>query len=224
LTWAEADVPEVVPEPGRPLAKEAIALGKRTVAKGEGDLGLALYGPDKDGTFTLLGAVVADDPSGIDKELRALAKALPVKDVFAFDVAKVGAVAIHEVKPGPVLPPEMKKVFGENAVLGVGLGKDVLYLALGPDARAKVTAAAALKPGPAAAFDARYNPAKVTALFKAFDDTFAPHVAGGLGPDDKMVPFWTTTVAGGTELTVKQTSNILTPYRVMFFMLEDLFK
>ena len=50
------------------------------------------------------------------------------------------------------------------------------------------------------------------------------HVANGLGSDDKMVPFWTTTVTGGTELTVKQTSNILTPYRVMFFVMEGLFR
>jgi hypothetical protein len=225
LDGAEKEYPKALPEPGHALAKEAIALGKRTIAKGEGDIGLALHGPDKDGKYTVVGAVVADDPSGIDKELRALAKMIPVKDVFAFDVAKVGDVAVHDVKLGAILPPEVRKVFGENAVLGVGVGKDVLYLALGPDARAKVTAAAGQKPGPAAAaFDVRYNPVKVTAFVKLVHEPTAPHFAGGLGTEDKMVPFWTATVAGGTELTVKQTSNILTPYRVMFFVMQDLFR
>jgi hypothetical protein len=224
LDGAEKEYPKVIPESGHALVKEAIALGKRTVAKGEGDLGVVLHGPDKDGKFTLVCGVAADDPSGVEKELKALAKTVPVKDVFAFDVAKVGDVAVHEAKVGALLPPEMQKVFGEKAVVCLGVGKDVLYAAIGPDARAKVTAAAGMKLGPAAAFDARYNPAKLTTFVKLVEEEMAGHVANGLGSDDKMVPFWTTTVTGGTELTVKQTSNILTPYRVMFFVMEGLFR
>jgi hypothetical protein len=225
LDGAEKEYPKVVPESGHALVKEAIAFGKRTVAKGEGDIGVVLHGPDKDGKFTLVVGVVADDPSGFEKELKALAKTLPVKDVFAFDVAKVGDVAVHEAKVGRLLlPGDARNVVGTEAVLCLGFGKDVVFLGFGPDARAKVTAAAGLKTGPAAAFDARYNPAKIAAFVKAFDDSYTPLFTNGLGTNDKMVPFWTTIVTGGPELTVKQTSNILTLYRVIFYWWEGLFR
>src|SRR5262249_23077248 len=105
----------------------------------------------------------------------------------------------------------------------LGFGKTAVYAALGPDAQARVTAAVSLKPGPTAAFDVRYNPVKITALAKAVEERAERWFAGGLGPDDKMVPFWTTTVAGGTDLTVRQTSNVLTGYRVAFHLVADLF-
>jgi hypothetical protein len=224
LDGAEKEYPGSIPAPAHDLVKEAIALGKRTVSKAEGDFAVALHGPDKAGTFTLVGAVVADDPSGVEKELKALAKTLPVKDVFAFDVTKVGDVAVHEIKLGAVLPPDLQKVFGKDGTLCLGFGKSVLIAGFGPDARDRVMKAAGLKPGPAAAFDVRYNAVKVTVLAKAIDDKVGGWFAHTLGTEDKLVPFWTTTVTGGTELTGKQSGNPLVLPRWFSYLLEDLFK
>ncbi len=224
LDGAEKEYPGLIPDPAHGLIKEAIALGKRTVAKGEGDIGLALHGPGKEGLFTLSAAIVADDPSGFENELRAMAKDDPVKGLIVFDVAKVGDVGLHDVKIGAFLPPELQKLFGKDAMGCLGIGKTALFLAVGPECRAKVTAAAGMKPGPASAFDIRYNPVKITAFAKTVEATAEPWFAGGLGTEDKMVPFWTATVTGGTNLTIKQTSNLLSGYRVVFFMMEGLLR
>jgi hypothetical protein len=224
LDVAAVDFPPQTPEPAQALVKEFAALGKRTALKGEGDLGVALYGPGKDGLFTIVIAVAAEDPSGFDKELRAAAKHLPLKGPVAMDVAKVGDVMVHEAKLGGVLPPELQKAFRKEGVTCIGVSKTALYVGFGPEARAKVSAAAGLKPGPAAAFDTRFNPMKIAAFAKACDETVGGFFAKGLGTDDKMVPFWTVTVTGGTALTIKQTSNVLSAQRVLFFMLEGLFR
>ncbi len=62
-----------------------------------------------------------------------------------FDVAKVGDVGLHDVKIGALLPPELQKLFGKEAIGCLGIGKTAVYVAVGPESRAKVTAAAGMK-------------------------------------------------------------------------------
>jgi hypothetical protein len=222
-----ADHVSEVPEIGQPVVKELIALGRRTVEKGEGDLGVALHGPTKDGTFTVALAVVAEDPTAVETELKKLVKSIPIKeitDVIKLDVETVDGVNLHEMAIGALLPPDVQKIFGKDCMLVLGVSKTALYAGFGPEARAKVKAAVVAKPGSVDAFALHFNPVKITALAKTADEKFGDVLARSLSPDNKLMPFWTVTVTGGTELTVKNHSQYLLILKVMFTFLEGLFK
>src|SRR5205085_11198018 len=87
------------PPPFRKSLDELFKGLIRTVESGEFDLAGGMRGPDKNGTFTIVGAVSFEDPRALEKELRDLVNATPeLKGMVTFDVAKAGTVSIHEVK------------------------------------------------------------------------------------------------------------------------------
>jgi hypothetical protein len=214
-----------LPEPAHPLVTELIAGLTRTAKSGDADLAAVLHGPDAAGTFTAVAAVSLDDAPKVEAELKKLVKAIGPKnlqDAIAWDVAKSGTANLHEMKIDDFLPAEAKKVFGDKAVLVVGFDKNSVFVGLGPDARAKVTAAAVLKPtgagtGPTVLFDTAYNPAKVQKLIMAIDARAAGWLETALGNDDALAPLFRATVAGGAKLTVTQSVS-LKFYGMLFFV------
>src|SRR5262249_271471 len=107
-----------VPNTFLPVVDE---LGKgflRSVKKGDLDGAIAVVGPDKNGKFTVGGAVSFDDTAELDKAQRKAAKPPELAKLFEFDVAKVGEVGIHKVPLTRLFREEalreIEKVFGEN--------------------------------------------------------------------------------------------------------------
>jgi hypothetical protein len=214
LAELETKAKEKLPEPAHALVTELVAGLTRTAKSGDADLAAVLHGPDKDGTFTAVVAVSFDDAPKVEAELKKLVKTVApkeVQDAVTWDVAKAGTAIVHEIKMDDFLPAEAKKVFGEKTVLAVAFDKNAVFAGLGPDARAKVTAAVSLKPtgagtGPTTLVDLAYTPAKIQKLIKAIDERAA--VVQALGNEDELQPIYRTTVAGGAKLTVTQTVTL----------------
>src|SRR5262249_36152283 len=153
------------------------------------DLAAVLHGPDKYGTFTAVAALSLDDAPKVEAEVKKLVKAVApkkVQDAITWDVAKSGTATLHEMNLADFLEAFEKKVGGEKAVLVVGFDKTAVFVGLGPDARAKVAAAAVAKPadgGPTVLADVAYNPAKIRKLLEAIG--FPAGDGTELGKEDK---------------------------------------
>ncbi len=214
-----------LPEVAHAVLTELIAGLNRTAKTSDADVAVKLTGPDAAGTFTGIAAVSFADATKLETEIKALVKAIApkeIKDAISWDVAKVGTVNLHEMKIADLLPAEAKKVFGDKAVLVIGFGPDAVFAGIGPDARAKVTAAVTLKPispgtGPTVLLDTGYNPSRIQKLIKAINEQAGGRMETMLGNDDAMVPFLRTAVAGGAQLTISQTINIRLYGGVFFF-------
>jgi hypothetical protein len=139
-----------VPPQFQAIVDEAFKGGIRTVKSGEFDLGVALIGPDKDGLFNASLGISFDDPSGLEKALRAaLKKADPgVKGLIQMDAAKANGVSMHRVAAGPFLPPPAQKAFGEGAALYVAFAPKGIYLTFGQAGQDVMTAALKTRPAP----------------------------------------------------------------------------
>src|SRR5439155_15388767 len=107
-----------------------------------------------------------------------------VKQLVKLDVAKVGAVNIHQVNFGGFLPDEAQKLFGGDASLTFAFAPNGIFLAFGPDAVATMKEALAVKPAPAPALEVVVNPSRVRKLLAATGAV----VPEGLGTADQMVP------------------------------------
>jgi hypothetical protein len=196
------------PPPVRKSLDELFKGLIRTVESGEFDLAGAMRGPDKNGTFTIVGAISFEDPKPLEKELKDLATNTPeVKDLVKFDVAKVGDVSIHEVKVGGLLPPEPQRMFSGSASVAVAFAPKGVYIAFGADAVGAVKEALAAKGGPAPALDVVLNPARLakvavagggnaTDITNLFGSTDAPFTAGSLS------------IEGGKELRLRMTLSL----------------
>ncbi|HVK17241.1 MAG TPA: hypothetical protein VM533_09855 [Fimbriiglobus sp.] len=205
LEAARKSAAQEVPQEYQAAADEALAGLARSVKSGEFDLGAALIGPDKDGTFTVVAGVSFDDPAKLEKELRALHAKAPeeVRKQIKLDAAKAGDVSVHQIEAGPMLPPEAQKVFGEKASVCVAFAPKAIHVAFGPAAVESIQAAVAAKPGPAKALDLVVNPARVQKLAAAVDPQAGEQAARALGTDDKKVSAFSISVEGGDELRVR---------------------
>jgi hypothetical protein len=180
----------------------------RTVESGEFDLAGAMRGPDKDGTFTIVGAVAFDDPRALEKELKELVNGIPeVKGLVTFDVAKVGNVSIHQAKVGDQLPPEPRKMFGGNASIAVAFAPKGIYVAFGADAVGAVKEALAAKGGPAPALEVVLNPSRMAKVAVAGGGK-ASDITDLFGPTDAPFTAGSLTIEGGKELRLRMTLSL----------------
>ena len=163
-------------DPGKAAGEELFKALARTAKTGELDLTLAVRGPDKDGWFTVLGALACDDTAALEKAFRDYVDKNPDKagGETKWDVAKVGTVSIHTLKltPGGFIDPS--KVFGgEKCTIAFAFAPKGVFLAMSPDAIGTLKEAIAVKPTPAAVLDVVLNPARTTKLIQKI-----------MGPDD----------------------------------------
>jgi hypothetical protein len=193
------------PQEYRAAADEALAGLIRTVKSGEFDLGAVLNGPDKNGHFTVAAGVSFDDPSKLEKELRALHKNAPeeVRNMIKLDDAKAGDVSVHRMAVGLFLPPEAKQVFGDKASVCVAFAPKAIHLTFGPAAVEAIKTAIAVKPGPAKALDLVVNPARAHKLAAAINPQAAEALAKALGTEDARMSALTIAVEGGEELRIR---------------------
>jgi hypothetical protein len=187
----------------------------RTVKTGEFDATIAVRGPDKNGWFTALGAVAFDDPSKLEKELRAsIEKSAPqeVRDAIKWDAAKSGTVAIHtwKLEAGWFIDPS--KVFGgEDCIIAFAFAPHGVFGAIGPDAIGTLKEALAVKPTPAPVLDVVLNPVRTTKLIQKImgpDDPDISNVEIVLGKEDKLLSVLSATLQGGKELRAAITINL----------------
>lgn len=205
----EAAITEGAKELGeqfKPLLEELRKGAARTLKSDEVDFGGALTGPDKAGHYTAVAALSFDDPSGIEKAFKDLAKGLPqpFKDVIKFDAAKAGTLSVHTAVVGSLFPPEGQKLFGEKATAYVVFAPKAVYLAIGPDGMSELTRVLALKPGPARALDVQMNPKKIAAVMKLAGAAEGDNpVLQLLGDSDKLISYQYGEVHGGDALRVR---------------------
>jgi hypothetical protein len=164
-----------------------------------------MTGPDKDGAYTVAGAVSYDKTANLEKVLRDLHAKAPneVKQIIKLDAAKAGDVAIHEAVVGPFLPPEAQKVFGNKASVCAAFAADGIFVTFGPDAVGAMKAALAAKRGEAKAFDVQINPTKLQKLMAAIDPETGKRAAEVLGPGTKLESAFHATIEGGAELRLR---------------------
>ena len=119
----------------------------RTIDGGDADLAAAVRGPDKDGHYTVVGAVSFKDTSALAAEWRKAAAKLPadLKGVFKFDVAKAGDVAVHEAAVGDKLPLEVVRTFTQSSVY-YAFAPDAIYVSFGAGAPEALKRAIEVKP------------------------------------------------------------------------------
>ncbi|MBA4187837.1 MAG: hypothetical protein C0467_07450 [Planctomycetaceae bacterium] len=207
LEAGQKQLAEAAPAEFKPLIEEVFKGLVRTVNDGEVDLAISFRGPDKDGLYTVVGAVAFEDSSGIEKELRALfKKELPpmYRGIFNLDVATVDKTNIHQAKVGGFLPPEAQKIFGEEASLTFAFAPKGIYIAFGPDAVNTMKAALAVKKAPSPPFEIVINPSKVAKLIS----DLGQEVPKGFGTQDKVVSVVALSIEGGKELRIKLGTNL----------------
>jgi hypothetical protein len=201
-----------LPEKLRPVASEVWKGLARTVKTGDADAAIVLHGPNKAGKFTLVVGLSFDDPSALEKAVRAAAKDSEFAKEFELDAAKVGDVSIHKVPLyrsfGKQAGEDLPKVFGDKVPTTVAFAKDAIFFAMGPDSFEAVKTAAAAKPGPAPVLDVVGNMARFQKLFAAMDPMGGMMFAKHIGTDDKQLTALRLTVEGGDKLTAKLTVSV----------------
>ena len=178
------------------------------------DLALAVRGPDKDGWFTVLGALACDDTKALEKAFRDYIDKNPDKagGETRWDVAKRGNVSIHTLKltPGGFIDPS--KVFGgEKCTIAFAFAPKGVFLAMGPDAVDTLKEALAVKPAAAPVLELLLNPVRTTQLIQKImgpDDPDISDVEIVLGKEDKLLSIVSATLEGGKELRAAITINL----------------
>jgi len=207
LEAGQKTLAENAPPQFKALIDETFKGLTRTVNDGEFDLAVSLRGPDKDGLYTVVGAVAFEDPSGLEKELRALFKTeLPpmYRTFFNLDVAKVGKTSIHQVKVGGFLPPEVQKVFGEEASITFAFAPNGIFIAFGPDAVSTLKTALEVKKVPSPVFEIVTNPNRIGKIAAAI----GKELPMGLGNQDKLFSTMALSIEGGKELRFRLSTNL----------------
>jgi len=208
LEAGQKTLAENAPPQFKALIDETFKGLTRTVNDGEFDLAVSLRGPDKDGLYTVVGAVAFENPSGLEKELRALYKTeLPpmYRTFFNLDVAKVGKTSIHQLKVGGFLPPEVQKIFGEEASVTFAFAPNGIFIAFGPDAVNTLKAALEVKKGPSPVFEIMVNPNRVGKLLVA---AIGKDVPMELSNQDKLFSTLALSIEGGNELRFRLSTNL----------------
>jgi hypothetical protein len=179
----------------------------RTVKDGEFDLAISLRGPDKNGLYTVVGAVAFEDPAPLEKELLALVKKeLPpmYSELLKLDVAKVGKTSIHEAKIGGLLPDGVKKVFGEEASVAFAFAPNGIFIAIGPNAVNTMKVALEVKKAPSPVFEIAINPKRLGNFIQAIGLEVPPD----FGTLDSLAPMFAISIEGGNELRLRLSTNL----------------
>jgi hypothetical protein len=199
--------------PMKPLIDELLKGLIRTAKAGDADIAAAMRGPAKDGTYTAVGAVTFDDPSGVEKELKKFINANAGADfmqALKWDAEKVGGVSIHTIDLGRDNDRELKALFGQSVAVAFAFAPKAVYGAVGPgdEAVKAVKGAMALKPAPAPAFEAVLNPDRLVRMVTTMQPRAGGEVQRMFGKDDKLGPIVFADATGGKELKVKLGVNL----------------
>lgn len=201
------------PEFVRPVIDELLKGVGRTV-KGESiDFALGVNGPDKDGKFTVFGAVTFDDATGLEKAFKTAVKNEEFKEKIGheikFDVEKIEGVNIHRrTGTGQEEGADvMKSIFGTQDV-NLALGPKGIYIAMGSEWKAAMTSALTAKPAPAKVFDLAVNPKRLGDLIKAGNEGAGTIAAGILGTDDRRLSAFSVSYEGGPMLKARMAMNL----------------
>lgn len=186
----------------------------RTAKTGEMDAAAALRGPDQNGTFTGVGAIAFDDPSGFEKELKKFVTGIApqeVQDAIKWDAEKVNGVGIHtiDMSKNPGDGREVRALFGQNMTIAYAFAPKAIYAAIGPgDAAVKaIKEAMAVKPVEAPTIEFAFNADRVVKLVGTVEPQAGARVQKMLGKADKLVPAWSVSAAGGKELKLRYAMN-----------------
>jgi len=207
LEAGQKKLAETAPPEFKTLIDETFKGLIRTVNDGEADFVLALRGPDKDGLYTAVGAMAFEDPSAVEKELRALFKKEldpKFRAFFNLDVAQVGKINIHQAKVGGLLPPEVQKVFGEDASLTFAFAPHGIFVAFGPDAVNTMKAALEVKKSASPAFEIVINPDRIGKLVTALGKEAPKSFVG----KDQVISALAVSIEGGKELRLRLSTNL----------------
>jgi hypothetical protein len=196
------------PKQYHPLVDEVAKSLTGSVKKGQFAGSFALAGPDKAGKFTLVGGLALDDAAAVEKAARELVKGREFAKVVQLDAEKAGAVNVHKVDLLAVFPErdraELAKVFGIEPPGYAAFDRDAVFVALGPDALARIKEALAAKPGRAPLLDVTGNMKRLQALVSAAGgDREGAEFAKIMGTDDRTVSMLRVTAEGGQKLTAK---------------------
>jgi hypothetical protein len=123
------------------LIEKAIQAILPTVKAGVLDMAVDFRGPGKDQKYTLVSGLKVADGANAEKILREVVKDLPENEhaKVTLDVAKEGAIAIHQVEMKDV-EEDFKKTFGSTSAY-VAVRSDVVFVTIGEDALPALKAA-----------------------------------------------------------------------------------
>lgn len=199
------------PEVGKAFVEELFKGLIRTVKTGEVDFVAAARGPDKDGDFTIVGAIAFDDTAALEKEFKKFFKAdapQDEQDRMKWDVAKAGNVNIHtyKLRTGGFFDIT-KPLGGEKSTIAYAFAPKGVFVVVGPDPIPVIKDAIAVKPAESPVLDVVLNPARVSKFVeksggKALDAERA------LGREDKLLSATSLKISGGKELTVRYALNL----------------
>jgi hypothetical protein len=194
-----------VPAAAKPTLEELFKGQARAMKAGEGDMAVALRGPDKDGYFSAVAAMSCDNDGALEKAFKKYMQddnPLGGFGEFKWDAGKEGQVAIHTYKVAPGLIPPTFTLFGENLTLAFAFAPKGIYLSVGPDPVAAVKEALKAKPAVAPAFDLLVNPARVSKVVEKVGGN-PRDFEKVLGREDKLLSAMSLRVKSGKELSVR---------------------
>jgi hypothetical protein len=214
----QKDAVQNLPAAAKPTVEEFFKGQARATRAGEGDMAVAVRGPDKNGYFSAVAAMSFDNDGALEKALKKYMQddnPLGAFGEFKWDAGKEGQVAIHTFKVGAGFIPATFTLFGENITLAFAFAPKGLYVAVGPDPVATLKDALKAKPAAAPALDVVVNPAKFGKLVEK---------AGGnpldvekvLGREDKLHSALSLQVKSGKDLTVRLAVGLKVLPRAIF--------
>jgi hypothetical protein len=226
LEAGQKDVLKDARDVAKPTAEELFKGLIRTVKTGEFDIVGAVRGPDKNGSFTAVGAIAFEDPSAFEKAFKTFAQKDAPPEIIVdikWDADKAGNVSIHTWKlpaQGGFIFGDITKVFGgDDCSLAFAFASQGVFLVLGPDAVGTMKEALAVKPAASPVLEVLLNPAKIGKFVQKVDlnDPEAlTEVERRFGIEDKLLSAMSATLEGGQELKAKVVVNLRLLPRAMF--------
>ena len=199
------------PGPGKDARDELFKGLIRTVKTGEADIVAGVRGPDKDGDFTLVGAVAFDDPAALEKEFKSFFEKDAPQDEQArmkWDAAKAGTVNIHTYKMPERDFFDFGKPFGgAKSTIAFAFAPKGIFFVLGSDPIPVIKDALAVKPAEAPALDVVVNPARMIKFVEKAEGQ-GHEAERALGKEDKLLSATSLRVTGGKELRVRYALNL----------------
>jgi hypothetical protein len=193
---------KMAPMGTKPLLEELVKGISRTIKTGEFDLVMGVRGPDKNGLYSLVGAVAFEDTSNLETTFKKSIENDPMGKDYKWDVAKAGKIGIHTWKPELFLFQDLLKHFGgDDSLLAFAFAPQGVFIVFGPDPVNTMKGALAVKPAESPVFEMVLNPAQVKKLAnKLYDDRMNATMEALLGSEDKLKSAMSMTVEGGKEL------------------------
>ncbi len=177
----------------------------RATKAGDGDMLVALRGPDQNGHCNAIAAISLYTDGALEKAFKKFMKddaTLAAFGEFKWDVAKEGKVSIHTFKVAPGLIPPSFTLFGDNLTVAFAFAPKAIYLVVAPDPVAVIKEALTARPAVAPALDVLLNAAKLCKVVEKVGGS-ALDVEKVIGKEDKLRSAASIRVVSGKELTVR---------------------